>query len=242
MVHRDIKPANLLVQQRGLDGEASGLIKISDFGLARLHHPDAPAGGNHYSTIHATENTVMGTPDYLAPEQSRSLHQADIRSDLYGLGCTFYYLLTGYAPFSGGGTIDKLIRHNTVPAPAVTTRRPDVPPDVAGMVARLLAKSPEQRFQTPAELAEALTPFSASGPVNWAAPISPSASIDDTLPFSRAKTMEARPEFDFTSDEVLEPGSPSTSAADEGASARRRTKQVEFFAKALQLVQKALGR
>src|SRR5262249_38424540 len=106
MVHRDIKPANLMVQLRGLDGTASlGVVKISDFGLARLHVPGEEAETG--ATIVTRENTVMGTPDYLSPEQARSLHQTDIRSDLYSLGCTFYFLLTGEVPFPGGNTLEK---------------------------------------------------------------------------------------------------------------------------------------
>ena len=99
MVHRDVKPANILVQRRGLNGEVVGLVKISDFGLARLHNPNAADEfRGHPGTILTKDNTVMGTPDYLSPEQARNLHKTDIRSDLYSVGCTFYFLLTGQAP------------------------------------------------------------------------------------------------------------------------------------------------
>src|SRR5262249_44838474 len=110
MVHRDIKPSNLLVQRRGLHEDAPGLIKINDFGLARLHAPEVSADApNHAGTILVKQNTVMGTPDYLSPEQARDLHSADIRSDLYSLGCTFYYLLTGRVVFPGGTPLEKLL-------------------------------------------------------------------------------------------------------------------------------------
>src|SRR5262249_23725951 len=114
MLHRDVKPANVLVQWHGLAGDDSpGLVKISDFGLARLGqnvtHPSHSTPG----TILTRENSVMGTPDYLSPEQSRDLHKVDIRGDLYSLGCTFYFLLTGSVPFPGGTTLEKLIRHST---------------------------------------------------------------------------------------------------------------------------------
>ena len=228
MVHRDIKPANLLVQQRGVDGDSPGLVKISDFGLARLNHPDAPPEVHRYSTIYAAENTVMGTPDYLAPEQSRSLHEADIRSDLYGLGCSFYYLLTGHVPFPGGTPITKLIRHNTIPAPLVSVMRPDVPQAVEDIVSKLLAKSPDHRYQTPAELAEVLAPFSAPAPILWAPPISPSAECD-TLPLSRAKTIDERPEFDFTSDDLEAPRAPSRSNDWKKDLARWRSREMEWL-------------
>ena len=99
-------------------------MKISDFGLARLHNPNAADEfSGHPGTILTKDNTVMGTPDYLSPEQARNLHKTDIRSDLYSVGCTFYFLLTGQVLFPGGGTLDKLIRHGTEKA-ADRARRP----------------------------------------------------------------------------------------------------------------------
>ena len=95
MVHRDIKPANLLLQQEA--GNDTIQVKILDFGLARLPHRCRRRQDDL-----AKENTVMGTPDFLSPEQSRNLHEIDVRSDIYSLGCTFYYLLTGEVPFPGG--------------------------------------------------------------------------------------------------------------------------------------------
>jgi serine/threonine-protein kinase len=185
MVHRDIKTANLLVQLRGLDGTASlGLVKISDFGLARLQVPggdEDESGG----TILTRENTVMGTPDYLSPEQARSLHKTDIRSDLYSLGCTFHFLLTGDVPFPGGTALEKMIRHTTeVPRPPAELRG-DVPPQVSAIVAKLMAKHPDDRFQTPAALAAALEPFAVSGPTPWAPVRPPSTPLfDEDTPLS----------------------------------------------------------
>jgi serine/threonine-protein kinase len=176
MVHRDIKPANILVQRRGLDENSPGLVKISDFGLARLHAPDADVPHSP-GTILTKENTVMGTPDFLSPEQARCLHKTDIRSDLYSLGCTFYYLLTGEVPFPGGSTLDKMIRHTTETPASVAARRPEVPAAVAAIVARLLAKHPAERYQTPAELSVALQPFAVSGPTPWA-PSKPPSDVD----------------------------------------------------------------
>ncbi len=173
MVHRDVKPANILVQWHGHNGDDSpGLVKISDFGLARLADPaDSPGSPPRSSgTILTAENTVMGTPDYLSPEQSRNLHRTDIRTDLYSLGCTFYYLLTGNVPFPGGNSLDKLIRHNTEASAAIGTYRRDVPAEVIAIVEKLMAKNPEDRYQTPAELSRALQPYAVSGPTPWAPP------------------------------------------------------------------------
>jgi serine/threonine-protein kinase len=164
MVHRDIKPANLLVQKPTSTGPgAYCTVKILDFGLARLQTwgPGAKPSGE---SIMAAENTVLGTPDYLSPEQARNLHSVDIRSDLYSLGCTFFYLITGRVPFPGGTTLEKLVRHSTVEPPPIEQVRPDVSPPVAAIIRRLLAKRPEQRFQSPAELAAVLAPFAVQGP------------------------------------------------------------------------------
>src|SRR5262245_796295 len=155
MVHRDIKPANLLVH-RGPGHHC--VVKVLDFGLARLHEPP-PDTDVDQDSLPAVEQQVMGTPDYLSPEQSRNLHKVDIRSDLYSLGCTFYYLLTGDVPFPGGTTLEKLLRHGSEEAKPVHLVRPDVSPQVSGMVAKLMAKRPEDRYQTPAELAQALSPY-----------------------------------------------------------------------------------
>src|SRR5262249_25244739 len=110
MVHRDIKPANILVQQGSDNPHSPWVAKVLDFGLARLHDtPGEPGQGAPGSRPHV----ILGTPDYLSPEQARSMDQVDIRSDLYSLGCTFYHLLTGQVPFPGGNTLDKLIRHGS---------------------------------------------------------------------------------------------------------------------------------
>jgi serine/threonine protein kinase len=169
MVHRDIKPANLLVHRRSPNDTTPGVVKINDFGLARLQSPDAGSSPK-LGTILVKENTVMGTPDYLSPEQARNLHKADIRSDLYSLGCTFYYLLTGQAPFPGGTSIEKLVRHGTELAIPLSNLRPDVPAAIAAVVEKLMAKLPEDRFQTPIDLVHALGPFAVSGPTPWGTP------------------------------------------------------------------------
>jgi serine/threonine protein kinase len=166
MVHRDIKPANLLVQRKD---NTHDLVKISDFGLARIMTPGVEAGNASYAgTILTRDNTVMGTPDYLSPEQARNMHKTDIRSDLYSLGCTFHFLLTGRVLFPGGNPMDKLIRHGTEKPAPVTQLRPDVPAEVAAVVLKLLAKRPEDRYQTPVDLAAALEPYAVSGSIPWA--------------------------------------------------------------------------
>jgi serine/threonine protein kinase len=193
MVHRDIKPSNLLVQPnagRGaLDG---GTIKLVDFGLALLPGAD--------EAMTADRLLVIGTPDYLAPEQARGDPAVDIRSDLYGLGCTFYYLLTGQVPFPGGTALEKLARHASDTPEPVDHIRPIVPPGVAACVRRLMAKNPSDRFATPGELADVLTKFAEVHPVHWAArplprpapPVDPDAwPPDDATPSASDMTAQA---------------------------------------------------
>jgi serine/threonine-protein kinase len=163
MVHRDIKPANLLLQTEALAAAASQpavapVVKISDFGLVRLTEPGAKGDGEP-AAGEAHRGVLMGTPDYVAPEQARDGRQADARSDLYSLGCTFFFLLTGRPPFAGGNTLEKLVRHATEDVPPLERLRPEVPPAVAAVVRRLMAKRPEDRFPTAADLAAALAPF-----------------------------------------------------------------------------------
>jgi serine/threonine protein kinase len=143
MAHRDIKPANLLLA-------ANGQVKILDFGLARFVSESGPAEG-----LTAT-GTVVGTPDYMAPEQARSARDADIRADIYSLGCTLYHLLTGQVPFPGNSVLEKLLAHqDQVPVP-LAIRRADLPPALEPVLERMLAKDPAQRYATPVEVAHAL--------------------------------------------------------------------------------------
>lgn len=151
MVHRDIKPGNLLIPKSENDQPADVLVKIVDFGLARLQ---GKARGDTIAL--RAEADVLGTPDYISPEQSRDIHAADIRSDLYSLGCTFYFALAGRAPFAGETAMEKLVKHLMDEAEPLENVRPNVPPGVAGIVRKLMAKDPAERPQTPAELVRLL--------------------------------------------------------------------------------------
>lgn len=152
MVHRDIKPSNLL-----LTGDGS-TIKVLDLGLARINE----VGEDENSHI-TQEGFVVGTADYMAPEQARNSHMADIRSDLYSLGCTFYYLLSGSVPYPVKGLQQKLVQHQFDPVPPVEKKRPETPAAVSVIIRRLMAKRPEERYQFPAELAYDLGHVMATG-------------------------------------------------------------------------------
>jgi serine/threonine protein kinase/ActR/RegA family two-component response regulator len=159
LVHRDIKPSNLLVT--GITpGEAlptlgpDVVVKILDMGLALLYRqPLGPTGAAAELT---GEGKWMGTIDYMAPEQWKNAHRVDIRADLYSLGCTFYHLLTGQVPFPDEGFGEKMLKHYLEEPIPLEQLRADVPPAVVGVIRQLMAKQPEHRYQTPAELAAAL--------------------------------------------------------------------------------------
>ena len=176
-VHRDIKPSNIVVSgERHLPGTGEpASVKILDMGLVRTIGFEEPAGGTDLTR----DGTVVGTPDYMAPEQAKNSSSVDHRADLYSLGCTFYYLVTGKPPFAKGTPIEKILRHQLDPPPPLQLARPDVPTELATLVARLLSKRPDERPQTARELAELLAPM-ARYPEGYVPP--PVVLIDPTTP------------------------------------------------------------
>jgi serine/threonine protein kinase len=163
LVHRDVKPSNLILVGAGpgVPLPSRPLVKVLDMGVARLYQI---AGGPEESLTTLTrDGSVIGTPDYIAPEQLENPHGADIRADLYSLGCTFYFLLTGRVPFPGGTLIQKLDRQRWETPPSVDQLRRDVPPAVASLVRRLMAKHPDDRPQSAAELIAGLEHLARTG-------------------------------------------------------------------------------
>lgn len=139
VTHRDIKPSNILIV---VDGRA----KLVDMGLARLHHVESTADDLTASGV------TLGTFDYISPEQARDPRNTDVRSDLYSLGCTLFFMLTGRPPFPDGTVLQKLLSHSSDTPPELRKYRPDLDEEVARIINKLLAKQPDQRFQTPREL------------------------------------------------------------------------------------------
>jgi eukaryotic-like serine/threonine-protein kinase len=146
LVHRDIKPGNILVAR-------DGSVKILDMGLARFFNDD-----DDILTKKFDEN-VLGTADYLAPEQALDSHTVDIRADIYSLGATFYFLLTGKTPFGEGTVAQKLFWHQSRNPKPVRDLRPEVPAEVEAVITKMMAKDPANRYQMPAEVADALAPL-----------------------------------------------------------------------------------
>lgn len=140
LVHRDIKPANCLL-------DTSGTVKLLDMGLARL------IGDESSLTLDNNEN-VLGTADYLAPEQALDSHKADSRADIYSLGCTLYYLLTGHPPFPEGSITERLMKHQRETPESILNERPDAPPTLLHICERMMSKDPDARYQTAGEVAE----------------------------------------------------------------------------------------
>jgi hypothetical protein len=127
-------------------------VKILDLGLARLQQ----RGGELATTITGSNTTMMGTVDYMAPEQALDSHAVDIRADIYSLGCTLFYLLTGHPPFPGGTEAERLVKHQLKPPPNIREMRPEVPEELVGILGKMLAKESAQRFDTPRDMAQAL--------------------------------------------------------------------------------------
>jgi serine/threonine protein kinase/formylglycine-generating enzyme required for sulfatase activity len=148
LVHRDIKPGNLMVTRPSPDEPP--VIKILDFGLARFESETAQA------TRLTQLGKIVGTVDYIAPEQAENAQTADIRADIYGLGCSLFYLLTGNPPFTGKDAVERIGARLLGGPPSVRRSRPEVSRDLENVVAQMMARRPADRYQTPGEVAKAL--------------------------------------------------------------------------------------
>jgi serine/threonine protein kinase len=200
LVHRDIKPANLLL------ATASEVIKISDLGLARIIEGE----GEESSSCLTQEGLVVGTVDYLAPEQARDAHRVDIRADLYSLGCSLYFVLTGRPPFTGGTPTEKLLQHQMDEPVPVEQLRPDVSPRLGQIIRRLMAKRPDHRYATPAGAVAAFDAFLADG-------IEPAVATALDPSASAAQSFSAIPTLSF--------GDASASTAEHPVPARVRRRR-----------------
>jgi serine/threonine-protein kinase len=204
MIHRDIKPSNLLIVnlanqpsklESGVLGTAlkTDLVKIVDLGLTRLTDTDVSEGSKLTALTH--HDILMGTPDYIAPEQARHGHSADIRSDIYSLGCTLYFAVAGRPPFGGVTAVEKIMHHQLDEAEPLERVRPGIPPALSVIVRRMLAKQPEQRYQMPLEVAQALDAVARGQFAAVAVPATPAAPVPEAL-------KETRSLFQFEETEI----------------------------------------
>lgn len=184
IVHRDIKPGNLLVA-RSSDGRP--VVKILDFGLARFaSEPDE-------STRLTEVGKLLGTIDYIAPEQASDPRGADIRADIYSLGCSLFYLLAGRPPFLGDSVVEKLGPRMTGDAPWIRADRPEITPALEEVIRRMMARRPEDRYQTPVEVAQALAPFTGQPTPPQVPMAMPVSAPSPDVPMAHAVFADAPP-------------------------------------------------
>jgi serine/threonine protein kinase len=163
MVHRDLKPANLMLLPAPARGDnettLKSNVKILDIGLAReFFDENSPAEGVEKMEL-TGEGVLLGTPDYLAPEQARDPRNIDVRADIYSLGCTLYHLLTGQPPFPDKNILNQMIRHATETPKPLQDFIPTLPEGLSQIVNWMMAKQPDKRYPTPARAAQALDAF-----------------------------------------------------------------------------------
>src|SRR3954469_4706928 len=143
LIHRYVKPANLLV-------DTKGIVKILDLGLALF-------SDNEQASLTVEHNkNVLGTADYLAPEQARNSHKIDHKADIYGLGCSLYFVLTGRPPFPDGTLAQRIAKHQSEMPEDIRKLRPDCPRDLADICVKMMQKRPEKRHANMREVAVAL--------------------------------------------------------------------------------------
>ena len=183
MIHCDIKPSNLLVNNQGT-------VKILDMGLARL------LGENEQ----AADERMKGTVDYMAPEQGLGV-RFDHRADIYALGCTFYFLLTGHPPFPEGTIAQRIIKHQTQQPQGILEQRPDAPRDLVKICRKMMAKQPDQRYQSADEVARALAQWKPTEPIlKRAVPLDAVEAVPSNVPQGPTNALEEIAAMDFSLD------------------------------------------
>ncbi|MFN7732574.1 MAG: serine/threonine protein kinase [Pirellula sp.] len=178
LIHRDVKPANLLVNKEGV-------IKVLDLGLALFQDQ-----GDGSLTMEYNDK-VLGTADYLAPEQALNSHNVDNRADIYGLGCTMYFLLTGQPPFPDGSIASRIIKHQTTMPPDIRKARPDCPGELDGICVKMMQKDPRYRYTSCTQVAEVLETWLAKYRVDHPDIVTKPTegmSVDDLLEESKSRS------------------------------------------------------
>jgi serine/threonine-protein kinase len=181
IVHRDIKPSNFLLTA---DEEGRLLVKLTDLGLARQVHDE------EFRVTRA--DSTIGTVDYMSPEQAQNSGAADVRSDIYSLGCTYYHMLSGKCPFPTGSLVERILKHREAEPLDIRTLNPNVPEAAREILRKMLAKDPDERFQSPQELLQAL-----QDPANFSATSVPSyvhePAASRARPVAKPRTPKQEP-------------------------------------------------
>ena len=165
MIHRDMKPANIMLVPTAKSTNkdtTQSIVKILDIGLGREFFDEDSVIPSENVEL-TTEGVLLGTPDYLAPEQARDPRNIDIRADIYSMGCVFYHMLAGQPPFPDKSVVSQMVRHATEDPKMVKSFSPDVPDGLQQILNWMLAKKPEQRYPTPLRAAQAMQVFMVVG-------------------------------------------------------------------------------
>jgi serine/threonine protein kinase len=192
MVHRDLKPANLmLVPPPRPDSTLNSNVKILDIGLGKMmFEEDMPPGIEQVQLT--TDGAMLGTPEYMAPEQAKHAHTADIRADIYTLGCVLYHGLAGQSPFQDINMVRMMVRHATEAPKPLRELNPQVPDGLQQIVNFMLQKDPAQRYQTPDRAAQALQVFLASASER-AKPLEAEPQMQPYLNWLQTQPVQAEP-------------------------------------------------
>ncbi|MDF1747208.1 MAG: protein kinase, partial [Gimesia sp.] len=189
VIHRDIKPANMLLDN-------AGTIKILDMGLARIE-----VEAHEVSVTQLTQDgSVMGTVDYMAPEQAKDTHTADARSDIYSLGCSLYYLLTGESVYRGSTMVNRIMAHQNEPIPSLTGKHVHIPQDLDAVFQKMVAKKPEDRFQS---MQEVIIAFEKCDLIKSSSSISQAPSDPELHKFLQSQRAASTPTIAMTADKPL---------------------------------------
>ncbi|WP_417395456.1 protein kinase domain-containing protein [Gimesia chilikensis] len=188
IIHRDIKPSNMLLDD-------NGTIKILDMGLARIDEVDE----ENPATALTQSGSVMGTVDYMSPEQAQSTHSADNRSDIYSLGCTLYYLLTGNSVYGGNTVVNRILAHRDQPIPSLASANVQVPANVDAIYQKMIAKLPEDRFQSMQAVIDAIEKCDLQNP---ASTMSTKPSDPELQKFLQSQKVESSPTIVMPAGEI----------------------------------------